>query len=51
MPFLGITVTEFVPDSVTESVFSLKLWWSLFLVKFEAFTINGNDGVLCQGLF
>ena len=29
-----------VADSATESVFSLRLWRSLFLVKIQAFAIN-----------
>ena len=31
-----------VSDSVTESVFNLTLWRSLFLVKLQAFTISGS---------
>ena len=31
---------EFVADSMTKSVFSLKLRWSLFLVKLEVIPIN-----------
>ena len=32
-------------DSVIESVFTLKLWQSLLLVKLQVFTINGNDRI------
>ena len=31
---------EFVADSMTEYVFSLRLWRSLFLVKLEAITVK-----------
>ena len=40
---------DFVADSVTESVFNLRLWPSLFLVKFQTFTMNGNVKV-CDGV-
>ena len=36
-------MTNFLADSVTESIFSLKLWQSLSLVKFQSFTVKGND--------
>ena len=36
-------MTEFVTNSVTGSVFNLKLWWSLFLVKLQAFTVNDSN--------
>ena len=49
-PLQWMTMTKFFVDSVTESVFSLKLWQSLFLVKFQAFTINGNDRI-CDGVY
>ena len=42
-------MTDFLADSVTEYVFSLKLWRSLFLVKFQAFTMNSN-GRVCDGV-
>ena len=38
-------ITEFVADSVIQAVFSLRLWQWLFLVKFQAFVMNGNDRV------
>ena len=47
--FLGMAMTKFVVDSVTESVFSLSLWCSLFLLKLLAFTLNGSDAV-CNGV-
>ena len=31
---------EFLADSMTEYVFSLRLWRSLFLVKLEAITVK-----------
>ena len=31
---------ESVMDSMTESVFNLRLWQSLFLVKLQLFTMN-----------
>ena len=34
-----------VANDMTESVFSLKLWQNLFLVKLQAFPINGSDRV------
>ena len=40
-----MAMTKFLADSVTESVFSLQLWQSLFFVKFQAFSINGNDKI------
>ena len=40
---------NFLADYVTESVFSLRWCPSLFLVKFQTFTINGNDRV-CDGV-
>ena len=43
-----MAMTKFLADSVTESGFSLKLW-SLFLVKFQTFTNNGN-GRICDGV-
>ena len=27
-----------------EFAFSFRLWWSLFLVKLQAFAINGSEG-------
>ena len=50
-----------MPESVMEYVFSkalsiyLKWKWqslrrSLYLEKLRAFSVNGNDGVLCQNL-
>ena len=30
------------PD--VEFVFSFRVWWSQFLVKLQAFTINGSEG-------
>ena len=30
--------------SVAKFVFSFRPWWSLFLVKLEAFAINGSKG-------
>ena len=36
-------MTELKADSVTESVFSLRLWLSLFLIKSEALTITVNE--------
>ena len=44
-----MAMTKFFADSVTESVFSLKLWRSLFLLKFQTFTMNGYDRV-CDGV-
>ena len=41
---------DFVADSVTESVFSLRLWPSLFLVKFKTYTMNGNVK-FCDGVY
>ena len=38
-----------VANSVIESAFSLRLRWSLFLVKLQAFTINDNDRD-CEGV-
>ena len=38
-------MTDFLADCVTKSVFSLKLWRSLFIVKFQTFTMNSNDRV------
>ena len=38
-------MTDLLADSETEFVFSLKLWQSLFLVKFRTFIMNGNDRV------
>ena len=40
---------NFLADYVTESIFSLRLWPSLFLVKFQTFTMNGN-GRVCDGV-
>ena len=40
-----MAMTKFLADSVTESAFSLKLWRSPFLVKFQTFIMNGNDKV------
>ena len=47
---------EFVADSMIESVFSLRLWGSLFLVKVwghsykhESFTMNDKEEV-CAGV-
>ena len=44
-----MTMTKFLVDSVTESVFSLKLWRSLVLVKILTFVMNGND-IVCDGV-
>ena len=38
-----MAMTKFLADSVTQSAFSLRLWRSMFLVKFQTFTMNGND--------
>ena len=38
-----MAMPKFVVDSVTDSGFSLKLRQSLFLVKLEDFTMNGNE--------
>ena len=43
-----MAITDFLADSVTESVFNLKLWWSPSLVKFQTFIMNSNDKV-CDG--
>ena len=40
-----MAMTKFLADFVKGSVFSLQLWQSLFLLKFQAFTINGNDRI------
>ena len=42
-PLLLLAMTEFVADFVTESVFSLMLRRSLFLVKLQVFTVNSNE--------
>ena len=41
---------QFLMDSLTKSVFSLKLWQTLFLVKFQTFTMNVNDRI-CDGIY
>ena len=38
-----MAMPEFVADSVTDSVFSLKLWQSLYFVKLQSLTMNGNS--------
>ena len=38
-----------VMKSLTESVFSCRLWQTLFLVKFHIFAINGRERV-CDGV-
>ena len=38
-----MAMPKFVADVVTDSVFILKLWQSLFLVKLQTFTMNDND--------
>ena len=45
-----MTVTESVAYSVTESVFSLRLQQSLFVMKLQAFTINLKPGQICTGV-
>ena len=48
---------EFVADSMTQSVFSLRLRWSLFLVKLEVIPIimktsmNGSEEVCARVCF
>ena len=42
-PLPLLAMTEFVADFVTESVFSLMLRRSLFLVKLQVFTVNSNE--------
>ena len=44
-----MAMTKFLADSVTEYVFSLQLWQSLFL-KFQAFSIDGNHRI-CDGVY
>ena len=46
-----MAMPEFVADSVTDSVFRLKLWRSLFFAKLQAFTMNGNDRVCDKSAF
>ena len=33
-----------------EFVFSFRLWWSLFLVKLQAFTINGSEETVTESV-
>ena len=40
-----MVMTESVADSVMEYAFNLRLWQSPFLIKLQAFTINGSDRV------
>ena len=48
-----MAMTKFLADSVTKSVFTLKLSQSLFLVKLQAFTMDGNKQFFsgfCDGI-
>ena len=40
-----MAMADFLVDSVAESVFTLKLRRILFVVKFQAFTMNSNDRI------
>ena len=44
-----MAMTDFLVDSVAEFVFTLKLRRILFVVKFQAFTMNSNDRI-CDGV-
>ena len=44
-------MTDAVVDSVTESVFNLRLWQSLFLVKLQVFYSKGQWQSLWRSLF
>ena len=46
-----MAMTDIFADSVTKSVFSLKLSRSLFIVKFQTFTMNSNDRVYDGAFF